>query len=99
MEGKAQFSRERAGKGQIAVGLLAAQAMVQMGGVQHQAQLLAPLRQRAHQGHGVSATGEANGQAQARLEQRGVENERRGRRGAHSKIIMRQCGYSPSMMR
>ena len=73
MEGKPHLSRQRAGKGQVAVGLFAAQAVVQVGGVQHQAQLLAPLRQRARQRHGVRAAGEANGQAQTRLEQRRIE--------------------------
>ena len=47
MEGQAKFGCQRTGKDQVAVGLLAAQAVVQMGGVQHQAQLSAPRRQSA----------------------------------------------------
>ena len=70
VEGQTKLGRQRARKGQVAVGLLAAQAVVQMGGVQHQAQLPAPLRQSAQQGHGVGSAREAHGQAQSRLEQR-----------------------------
>ena len=51
MEGQAERGRKRAGKGQVAVGLLAAQAVVQVGGVQHQAQFRAALGQGAQQGY------------------------------------------------
>jgi hypothetical protein len=48
MKGQAEFSRQPARKGQVAVSLFAAQAVMQMGGVQHQPQLLASFRQSAH---------------------------------------------------
>ena len=69
VKGQAKVSRERARKGQIGVGLLAAQAVVQMGGVQHQAQFAAPLGQRAQQGNGVRAAGETNSHAKSGPEQ------------------------------
>ncbi len=77
VEGQAKFGCKRAGKGQVAVGLLAAQAVVQMGGVEHQAQLSAPLRQSAQQGHGVGAAREAHGQAKSRPEQRHIDGQLR----------------------
>jgi len=50
--------------------------------------LLAPLRQRAHQTTESAPPERPTAQAQARLEQRCVDGERRGRHGAHPKIIM-----------
>ena len=91
MEGQAKVSRKQARKSEIGVCLFAAQAVVQMGRVQHQAQLFAPLSQCAHQGNGVRAAGEANGEAKSGLEQFRVD----GQRGAHPKIITGQCGISP----
>ena len=63
-----------AGKLEVPVGLLAAQPVVQVGGVQHQPQFPAPLailhHQRAQQGHRVRAAGKADGHPQTRLELR-----------------------------
>ena len=65
VEGQSKLGSQRSRKDQVAVGLLAAQAVVQMGGVQHQAQLSAPLRQSAYKRHRVGAAGEAHCQAES----------------------------------
>jgi hypothetical protein len=85
MEGNAQISRQRTGKFQIAVSLIAAHAVVQMGGVEYQAQLPALLRKGAQQGYGVGAAGEADSQTESRPERRHFD----GQPGAHLKMISR----------
>jgi hypothetical protein len=72
VEGQAQIRRQTAGEIQIGVCLCAAQAVVQVDGVQHQAQFPAALGQGAQQGDGVRAAREAHGQPQARPQQRRV---------------------------
>ncbi len=67
MEGQAETGGEVAGKDQIGVGLFAAQAVVEVGGMKHEAKLGAASGKNAQEGHRVRATGEAYGEAQAWL--------------------------------
>ncbi len=77
VKGQAQLRRQLAAEFQIAVGLGAAQAVVQVGGVEHQAQFPASRPPRMRSSATESAPPEsANGQPHAGLEQRGVESRR-----------------------
>jgi hypothetical protein len=75
MEGQAQFVSQRASEGEIAVSFFAAQAVVEMGDVKHQAQLRVPLRQGEQQGHGVGASGETHSQTKSGAEQRQIDGQ------------------------
>jgi hypothetical protein len=92
MKGQAKTGRKLAGKGQIGVGFLAAQAVVQVGGMEHQAQLRAAGGESPQQGHRIRAAGEAYGQAQTGLEQRSfdLQSWRFGSQCAHERIIARR---------
>ena len=60
------------GKIQVGVGFGAAQAVMQMCGMKHQAQFPAPLGERPQQRHRIGAAGKADGKAQTGLEQHGI---------------------------
>jgi 2-C-methyl-D-erythritol 4-phosphate cytidylyltransferase len=85
VERQTQISSQPSRKFQIRIGLSAAQAVVKVGGMQHEAKFSAALCEGAQQGHRVRAARDANGQSQPGLEQRGVERQRVGNRGAHQK--------------
>jgi hypothetical protein len=70
---------ERCGKlaceSQIAVGFLAAQSVVQVGRMQHQAQFLAPPGKNPQQRHRIRTAREPNRQPKPRLQQCGVNRQ------------------------
>lgn len=94
MEGQIETCGQFAGKGEVGVGLGAAQAVVQMSGVKHEAQFPAPLCQGTEESHGICAAGEANREAQAGLEQARFECQLwsgvAGSGAVHSKMIREQ---------
>ena len=57
----------------VAVGLDAAQAMVEVGGVEDEAQFCGASGERPSQSYGISSAGETDGEAQPGLEQGCVE--------------------------
>ena len=90
MEGDIELLGEGSGKFQVGIGLFAAQAVVQVGGVEDEAQFPAPFAisfgEGTQQGDGVGATGETDGEAKAGAQQRRVERER----GRHERMIREQ---------
>ena len=75
VEWQPELAQPDRGKFQIAIRLFAAQTVVQMGRVQHQAQFPAPLGQGAQQGHRVRTAGEPDGQPQPGPQQRDVDSK------------------------
>lgn len=71
----AELRSEIVAKGKILVGFCSAQSVMQMRGMEHEAQFPAPLVKHAKQGNGVRASGKTDGEAHAGLEKRGVERE------------------------
>lgn len=85
---RCQFPAKR----EILVGFGAAQSVVQMRRVEHQAQLRASSRQGAQQCHGIRSAGQPHRQARAGLQQGSVEGQIDGQTGPHQRIIRRQAG-------
>jgi hypothetical protein len=83
MERQAEARRQFAAKLQVGVRLRAAQAVVEVGDMQHQAQFPALLRvllgESAQEGYGVRTAGNGDGEAQAGFEQRRIERQRGSR--------------------
>ncbi len=69
MEGQAKGGGEVAAKGQVRIGLRAAQAVVEVSYMQYQAQLCAALGQGAQESYRIRAPGKGYGEAEARFEQ------------------------------
>ena len=98
MKGQTEAGREFAGKGEVGVGFGAAQAVVQMGGVEDEAEFTASRGKGTEEGHRVRATGEAHGHAQTGLEEHRVEGQTGhfGRGFAHERMIARETSYQLS---
>jgi hypothetical protein len=75
MERQTESRGQVTAKGEVRVGFGAAQAVVKMSGVENDAQFPALLMERAKQRDGVRTAGEADGEAQAGTEGRGIEGE------------------------
>ncbi len=82
MERQAKSSGKIAAKLKVGVGFCAAQPVMQMRDMKHEAQFPAPLSECAQQRNRISPAGNADSQAHAWLEQGCVERELR-RRCAH----------------
>lgn len=80
VEGQIELGGEGADRREVGVGFCAAEAVVEVGYAQDQAKLAPGLAvclvEGAQEGNGVRTAGDADGKAQARLEQRRVEGER-----------------------
>jgi hypothetical protein len=83
MKGQVEFCGERTREFEIAVGLIAAQAVMEMRGMKHEAKLGTAICERADERDGICSAGEANGEAESGLEQRSVEFQCR----AHQRMI------------
>src|SRR5260370_34810403 len=94
MEGKAETGCEVAREGEVGVGFSPAQAVVQVCGVQDQAEFAGSIAEGAKQGYRIGSAGEADGKTQAGLEQRGVEGKSRRRWSAHQRMISRLSGVA-----
>ena len=84
-EGRGEVAR----KGEICIGLIAAESVVKMSGVQNEAQFPAALGEYAQEGDRISTTGEADGETESGLELRDVDLKRRGFGSAHQRMIRR----------
>ena len=88
-----------AGKGQVGVGFGASQAVVQVGGVEDQTEFGGCDHEGAQEGDGVCAAGEADGEAQAGLEESAFpppEEERCVRAGILRMLLFGQIGHVSS---
>ena len=85
VEGEFELRGQGAGKGEVGVGFFPAQAVMEMGGMQHQSELAAAAGEGAQQGYGIGSAGEADSDAEAGAEERGVNGEL----GAHQRMIAR----------
>jgi hypothetical protein len=74
-----ELGGEGSGEFEVFIGLGAAEAVMQVGGVEDQAEFSAAVGERAEEGYGICSAGEGNGEAQAGLEERCVDGES----GAH----------------
>ena len=75
MEGNVELLRESFREGEVGICFVAAQTVVQMGGVQHQAQFPAPLGESAKEGDGICAAGKTDGETHAGAQQGRVERK------------------------
>ena len=71
-----ELGGQRSAKVEVGVSFGTAEAVMQVGGVQHQAEFPASLRERAQEGDGIGSSGQRHAEAHSRLETRGVEAER-----------------------
>ncbi len=76
MERETEFRGESAAEFKVGIGFGAAQAVVEMRGVEHEAQFPAPLGESTQQSNRIRAAGEADGEAHAGLQQRSIESKR-----------------------
>lgn len=88
VKGQTELLGEVADEGQIGVGFLSAQTMVQMGDVQGEAKFPALLMEGAEESDGVCAAGDGYGEAHAGTQEGGIEREMR-RICGHATIIRR----------
>ena len=90
VEGDVELLGKRSGELEVGVGLIAAQAVVQVGGMEDEAKFPAlfaiSFREGTQERDGVGSAGEPDGKAQAGTEQRRVERER----GRHERMIREQ---------
>jgi PadR family transcriptional regulator PadR len=87
MERHIQPAGEFAAEVAVGIGFLAAETVMQVGGVKHQAAFFARVGQGAQQGHRVCSAGKSDSYAHARIQQGGVE--RKCGPGWHERIIAR----------
>jgi ribosomal protein S18 acetylase RimI-like enzyme len=87
VEGDFELRREAADEVEVGIGLGAAEAVMQMRGVQHQPQLPGLLVKRAQQRHRIRAAGKADGDPQPRIKVSRIEGQRDGQLRTHVKMI------------
>jgi hypothetical protein len=87
MERDVELGCERLGEGEIDIGFFAAQAVMKMSRVQHQAQFPTRLTilvdESAQKGDGIRTAGETDGETKAGTQESCVERKR----GAHERMI------------
>jgi hypothetical protein len=79
VKGKVELGGQGADEFEVGVCFGSAKAVVEMCDVENEAQFPALLMECAEESDGVGSAGDADGEAQAGCEERGIERERRSR--------------------
>ena len=98
VEGNVELGGEGLAEGEVGVGFFAAKAMVEVRGVEDEAEFPAlfmiSFGEGAQEGDRVCSAGERDGEAQAGAEERRVDGER----GAHERMIIVRACKDPSLL-
>lgn len=93
MDGDVEFGGERLAEGEVGVGFLCAKAVVEVRGVEDEAEFPAlfmiPICECAKEGNRIRSAGECDGEAQTRAEEGRVDGERVQSHSPYAMMIRR----------